>query len=76
MRAFWNTMLCGCRFTLVKDYEGHHTFTPEGIVSGDVRLRLEPLTSQVAKGHGRIARTLHRSFFERLCVRPQPYCVR
>lgn len=43
VKAFWHTMLTRCRFRLERDYEGAHTFTPLGIVSGDVRIVLEPL---------------------------------
>jgi len=43
MKQFWHRMLRACRFRLEPDYEGCHTFAPFGIVSGKVRLALEPL---------------------------------
>lgn len=42
-KSFWHVMLTRCRFTLAKDYEASHTFMPAGIVSGDVKLRVERL---------------------------------
>lgn len=43
VKAFWQAMLTRCRFSLVRDYHGHHTYLPAGIVSGDVKLRIERL---------------------------------
>jgi cytochrome P450 len=43
VKAFWQAMLRRCRFKLVKPYEARHTYTPIGIVSGDVALELEPI---------------------------------
>ena len=43
IKQLWHTLLLSCRFTLAKDYDARHTFTPLGSVSGKVRLRLEPL---------------------------------
>ncbi len=45
IKQLWHTLLRSCRFTLEKDYEARHTFTPLGCISGKVRLRLEPLAS-------------------------------
>lgn len=42
-KAFWHAMLTRCRFRLEPDYVGHHTYAPLGVVSGPVRLALEPL---------------------------------
>ncbi len=41
MKLFWHRLLRACRLRLARDYEGHHTFTPMGMVSGDVELTLE-----------------------------------
>jgi cytochrome P450 len=43
MKLFWHRMLTSCRFTLAKDYDARHTFTPMGSVSGKVALALTPL---------------------------------
>lgn len=43
VKAFWHAMLTRCRFRLERNYRGHHTYLPAGIVSGDVRLRVERL---------------------------------
>ncbi|MET0403750.1 MAG: cytochrome P450 [Cystobacter sp.] len=43
VKSFWHSMLTRCRITLARDYRGRHTFLPAGIVSGDVKLRLERL---------------------------------
>src|SRR5690606_31901376 len=43
VKAFWHAMLTRCRFTLEREYRGRHTYLPAGIVSGDVKLRIEPL---------------------------------
>jgi cytochrome P450 len=43
MKLFWHRLLTACRFRLTRDYEARHTFTPMGIVSGDVALTLEAL---------------------------------
>jgi len=43
VKAFWQAMLTRCRFSLARDYRGHHTYLPAGIVSGDVKLRIERL---------------------------------
>ena len=40
MKLFWHRMLTSCTFRLTRDYEARHTFTPMGVVSGDVRLTL------------------------------------
>lgn len=45
MKVFWHRMLRACRFRLARDYEARHTFAPLGIVSGDVRLALEPIAT-------------------------------
>ncbi|HWU90292.1 MAG TPA: cytochrome P450 [Kofleriaceae bacterium] len=42
-RAFWHIMLTRCRFSLEREYRAHHTYLPAGIVSGDVKLRIERL---------------------------------
>lgn len=42
-KAFWHLMLTRCRFSLAKDYQARHTYMPAGIVSGDVKLRIERL---------------------------------
>jgi cytochrome P450 len=42
MKAFWHRTLTSCRFRLTTDYDAHHTFTPMGVVSGDVGLTLDP----------------------------------
>jgi cytochrome P450 len=42
-KAFWHAMLTRCRFRLARDYVARHTYVPLGIVSGDVKLVLEPL---------------------------------
>jgi cytochrome P450 len=42
-KAFWHSMLTRCRFRLERDYEARHTFVPLGIVSGDVRMVVEPV---------------------------------
>jgi cytochrome P450 len=42
-KAFWHAMLTRCRFTLERDYRAHHVYLPAGIVSGDVKLRIERL---------------------------------
>jgi cytochrome P450 len=43
VKAFWHTLLTRCRISLAPDYEGHHTYTPVGIISGDVALKVERL---------------------------------
>jgi cytochrome P450 len=43
MKLFWHRLLTTCRFRLTRDYTARHTFTPMGIVSGNVALTLEPL---------------------------------
>jgi cytochrome P450 len=43
MKLFWHRLLTTCRLRLAPDYEARHTFSPLGIVSGKVRLTLEPL---------------------------------
>ena len=43
-KAFCHALLTRCRFRLEKDYTGHHVYTPLGVVSGDVRLRIEPIS--------------------------------
>lgn len=43
VKAFWQAMLTRCRFTLERGYRGNHTYNPAGIVSGDVKLRIERL---------------------------------
>jgi cytochrome P450 len=43
MKVFWHELLTSCRFALADDYEGRHTHTPLGCVSGAVGLKLEPL---------------------------------
>lgn len=43
VKAFWHAMLTRCRFRLDRPYEGRHTYMPAGIVSGDVKLRIERL---------------------------------
>jgi cytochrome P450 len=40
-KAFWATMLSRCRFRLARDYTARHTYTPMGMVSGDVDLVVE-----------------------------------
>jgi cytochrome P450 len=45
MKILFHQMLTSCRWSLVNDYTANHTFTPMGSVSGDVALRLEPLTT-------------------------------
>jgi cytochrome P450 len=42
-KAFWHKLLHTCRFSLERDYEARHTFSPLGCVSGKVSLRLEPV---------------------------------
>ena len=42
-KSFWHAMLTRCRFSLERDYRGRHTYMPAGIVSGDVKLRVERL---------------------------------
>jgi len=44
VKSFWHAMLTRCRFRLDPAYEGHHQFLPLGTVSGDVGLRVEPIT--------------------------------
>lgn len=41
--AFLHALVTRCRFRLAHDYEAHHTFTPIGIVSGQVDLAVESL---------------------------------
>ena len=43
MKLLFHRLLTSCRFTLAKDYDARHTFTPMGCVSGKVDLRLEQL---------------------------------
>ncbi len=43
IKAFWHTLLTRCRFSLSTDYEADHSYTPVGIVSGDVALKVERL---------------------------------
>lgn len=43
MKLFWHRLLSRSRVRLTRDYDAHHTFTPFGVVSGDVALTLEPL---------------------------------
>lgn len=45
VKAYWHDLLRRARVRLDKPYEARHTAAPMGIVSGDVRLRLEPLRS-------------------------------
>jgi cytochrome P450 len=42
-KAFWATMLSRCSFRLARDYTPRHTYTPMGMVSGDVDLVVAPL---------------------------------
>jgi cytochrome P450 len=46
VKSFWHAMLTRCRFRLDPEYDGHHQFLPLGIVSGDVALRVEPITAR------------------------------
>jgi cytochrome P450 len=41
MKLFWHRMLRASRMRLTRDYEARHTFTPMGMVSGDVALTLD-----------------------------------
>jgi cytochrome P450 len=41
VKAFWHAMVTRSRFRLARDYEGHHTYTPMGSVSGNVALVVE-----------------------------------
>jgi cytochrome P450 len=41
VKLFWHQVLSSCRFRLAPDYEARHSYTPMGMVSGDVRLTLE-----------------------------------
>jgi cytochrome P450 len=43
MKLLFHRLLTSSRFSLAKDYEARHTFTPMGCVSGKVELRLAPL---------------------------------
>jgi cytochrome P450 len=43
VKAFWHDLLRRCRFRLTKDYDGHHTASPLGTVSGKVELTLDPI---------------------------------
>lgn len=43
MKLLFHKLLTSCRFSLAKDYDARHTFTPMGMVSGKVALRLERL---------------------------------
>lgn len=43
VRAFVHAILTRLRFRLAKDYEATHTFAPLGVVSGDVRIAVEPV---------------------------------
>jgi len=43
VKAFWYAMVTRCRFRLARDYQGHHTYTPMGSISGDVGLVVERL---------------------------------
>jgi cytochrome P450 len=43
VKAFWQVLLTRCRIRLERDYRAHHTYMPAGIISGDVRLKLERL---------------------------------
>jgi cytochrome P450 len=43
MKLFWHRMLTSCRFRLTRDYVAHHTFSPFGVVSGDVGLTIDAL---------------------------------
>jgi cytochrome P450 len=45
MKMLFHKMLTTCKWSLAKDYEANHTFTPMGSVSGSVALRLEPLST-------------------------------
>jgi len=45
MKQFWHRMLRACRLRLAPDYEGRHSLAPFGIITGDVRLALEPLST-------------------------------
>jgi cytochrome P450 len=40
-KLFWHRLLSSSRLRLAPDYEGRHTFSPMGTVSGGVRLALE-----------------------------------
>jgi cytochrome P450 len=42
-KLFWHYLLTRCRFELSRAYAAEHTFTPIGIVSGKVGLKLTPL---------------------------------
>jgi cytochrome P450 len=42
-KLLFHRLLTSCRFSLVTDYEAEHTFSPLGVVSGKVALRLTPL---------------------------------
>jgi cytochrome P450 len=44
MKLLFHHLLTTCTFSLAKDYEARHTFTPMGMVSGKVSLRLAPLS--------------------------------
>jgi cytochrome P450 len=45
-KVFCHTLLTRCRFHLEEDYVGHHVYTPLGVVSGDVKLRVERIPSR------------------------------
>ncbi len=44
MKLLFHKMLTSCRWSLARDYEANHTFTPMGMVSGSVALKLERLS--------------------------------
>jgi cytochrome P450 len=41
VKAFWHAMLTRCRLRLAHDYEARHTYTPMGMVSGDVEIAVD-----------------------------------
>jgi cytochrome P450 len=43
VKAFWHMLLTQCRIRMVREYTPRHTYTPVGMVSGDVELKITPL---------------------------------
>ncbi len=41
VKAFWHMFLSRCSLRFAKEYEGHHTYVPLGIVNGDVELLVD-----------------------------------
>jgi low affinity Fe/Cu permease len=52
VKAFCHAMLTRCRFRVPPDYNARHTYVPLGVVSGAVRLGVEPVARRARGARG------------------------